>query len=123
LKHIFQLNGYSAAAKQIDDGMKSAGHLFNAMDGMFKLQIKLAKEYEKYASTHEAKISKMTEYDPVKQVILDNLKIARCNAAHHRYFKCRIYLPTGRLKYTIALNTIINIISNVIELRNEFIKI
>ena len=48
--------------KQIDDGMKSAGHLFNAMDGMFKLQIKLAKEYEKYASTHEAKISKMTEY-------------------------------------------------------------
>lgn len=81
---FYDLNGYSAAAKQIDDGMKSAGHLFNAMDGMFKLQIKLAKEYEKYASTHEAKISKMTEYDPVKQVILDNLKIARCNAAHHR---------------------------------------
>jgi len=81
---FYDLNGYNAAAKQIDDGMKSAGHLFNAMDGMFKLQIKFAKEYEKYANTHESKISKMTEYDPVKQVILDNIKIARCNAGHHR---------------------------------------
>jgi hypothetical protein len=87
LIYIFKLNGYSTAAKQIDDGMKSAGHLFNAMDGMFKLQIKLAKEYEKYANTHETKISKMTEYDPVKQVILDHIKIARCNAGHHRYLK------------------------------------
>ena len=62
------------------------------MDAMQKLQMKTAKEFEKYASTHEAKISKIVEYDPVKQVMLEQIKIARCTAAHHRYLKRKAFL-------------------------------
>ncbi|CAG5097506.1 Oidioi.mRNA.OKI2018_I69.XSR.g15105.t2.cds [Oikopleura dioica] len=87
---FYDIGGHNPAAKQIDDGMKAAGHLFNMMDAMQKLQMKTAKEFEKYASTHEAKISKIVEYDPVKQVMLEQIKIARCAAAHHRAIAAEI---------------------------------
>lgn len=81
---FYELKGYAGAVAQIDEGMKTTGHLVNLMDQRARIEKEYAQKLDKWSSQMSGKLKKMKEHDHCQKVWTELIAEANCTATIHR---------------------------------------
>lgn len=81
---FYDTKGYGPAVAQIDDGMKTTGHLVSLMLERAKIEKLYADKLDSWSKAMKTKLGKMKEHEKSQVVWVEVISEANCTAATHR---------------------------------------